>query len=262
MAQSGHPDRLDPCPLLGVKRTSNKPHEMSAYDPSATSAARAATWLEVRPRPHSGPKAAIFTPARGPAPRWRRPRKRCCVLGNRQLCAQPYLQTFNFGRRQLADCKAGRSFRDPVRLPEFVEAGIGYREADHARLDRLQAGLHPERLHGVAPRDLSPRHRDSNAEGPQGSVHGFDRKAASRQIPHVGCNQAAGLHHVYETDWHNPPQRLLVLWLTGEVEFETSDGDIRRLPAGSVVLAEDTTGKGHITRHAPEGQLVVHVALA
>ena len=23
-----------------------------------------------------------------------------------------------------------------------------------------------------------------------------------------------------ETDWHNPPQRLLVLWLTGEVEFE------------------------------------------
>jgi hypothetical protein len=65
-----------------------------------------------------------------------------------------------------------------------------------------------------------------------------------------------------ETDWHNPPQRLLVFWLTGEVEFETSDGDIRRLPAGSVVLAEDTTGKGHITRHPPEGQLVVHVAPA
>ena len=65
-----------------------------------------------------------------------------------------------------------------------------------------------------------------------------------------------------KTDWHNPPQRLLVLWLTGEVEFETSDGDIRRLPPGSVVLAEDTTGKGHISRHPPEGQLVVHVALA
>src|SRR3974377_617632 len=65
-----------------------------------------------------------------------------------------------------------------------------------------------------------------------------------------------------EVGWHNPPQRLLVLWLTGEVEFETSDGDIRRLAAGSVVLAEDTTGKGHISRHPPEGQLVVHVALA
>src|SRR3974377_2105221 len=65
-----------------------------------------------------------------------------------------------------------------------------------------------------------------------------------------------------EVGWHNPPQRLLVLWLTGGVEFETSEGDIRRLTAGSVVLAEDTTGKGHISRHPPEGQLVVHVALA
>ena len=65
-----------------------------------------------------------------------------------------------------------------------------------------------------------------------------------------------------ETDWHNPPQRLLVLWLTGEVEIETSDGDVRRLPAGGVMLAEDTTGKGHITRHPPEGHLVVLVALA
>src|SRR5215470_10616759 len=41
-----------------------------------------------------------------------------------------------------------------------------------------------------------------------------------------------------------------------------SDGHIRRLPAGSVVLAEDTTGKGHISRHPPEDQLVVHVAPA
>ncbi len=72
------------------------------------------------------------------------------------------------------------------------------------------------------------------------------------------CHVPAGMS---EVDWHNPPQRLLVLWLSGEVEFETSDGDIRRVPAGSVVLAEDTTGKGHISRHPPEGQLVVHVAL-
>jgi hypothetical protein len=73
------------------------------------------------------------------------------------------------------------------------------------------------------------------------------------------CHVPAGM---CEVDWHNPPQRLLVLWLTGEVEFETSDGQILRLAAGSVVLAEDTTGKGHISRHPPEGQLVVHVALA
>ena len=73
------------------------------------------------------------------------------------------------------------------------------------------------------------------------------------------CHVPAGMN---EVDWHNPPRRLLVLWLTGEVEFETSDGEVRRLPPGSIVLAEDTTGKGHISRHPPEGQLVVHVAFA
>jgi quercetin dioxygenase-like cupin family protein len=62
-------------------------------------------------------------------------------------------------------------------------------------------------------------------------------------------------------DWHNPPRRELVIWLTGEVELETSDGDIRRLAAGNIVLAEDRTGKGHSSRHPAEGQLVVHVDL-
>jgi hypothetical protein len=64
-----------------------------------------------------------------------------------------------------------------------------------------------------------------------------------------------------EVSWHNPPKRKLVIWLTGEVEFETSDGDVRRLAAGSVVFAEDTTGKGHISRHPPEGQLLMFVDL-
>jgi len=84
----------------------------------------------------------------------------------------------------------------------------------------------------------------------------------SDNFPASWCNICHVPTGMGEVDWHNPPQRLLVLWLTGEVEFETSDGDIRRLPAGSVVLAEDTTGKGHISRHPSEGQLVVHVALA
>ena len=84
----------------------------------------------------------------------------------------------------------------------------------------------------------------------------------SRNFPTSWCNICHVPSGMGEVDWHNPPQRLLVLWLSGEVEFETSDGDVRRLPAGSVVLAEDTSGKGHISRHPPEGQLVVHVALA
>src|SRR6478672_13201766 len=39
------------------------------------------------------------------------------------------------------------------------------------------------------------------------------------------CYVPSGMH---EVDWHNPPQRLLVLWLTGQVEFETSDGNMGR----------------------------------
>jgi hypothetical protein len=77
-----------------------------------------------------------------------------------------------------------------------------------------------------------------------------------------GCNICHIPSGMCEVSWHNPPHRMLVVWLTGEVEFETSDGDIRRLAAGSVVLAEDTTGKGHISRHPAEGQLVVHIDLA
>ena len=73
------------------------------------------------------------------------------------------------------------------------------------------------------------------------------------------CRVPAGMR---EVGWHNPPRRKLVIWLTGEVEFETSDGDVRRVAAGSVIISEDTTGKGHISRHPAEGQLLLFVDLA
>jgi hypothetical protein len=45
------------------------------------------------------------------------------------------------------------------------------------------------------------------------------------------------------------------------VEFETSDGEKRRCEPGAVALAEDTFGKGHITRGAGEGQFLMFVAV-
>jgi hypothetical protein len=59
-------------------------------------------------------------------------------------------------------------------------------------------------------------------------------------------NQQAG--------WHTAPGRVLAVWLDGEVEFEVSDGEVRRVPAGSCVLVEDAHGKGHISCHPAEGQ--------
>ena len=52
-----------------------------------------------------------------------------------------------------------------------------------------------------------------------------------------------------DVDWHNCPRRQLVFVLSGEVDYEIGDGTRRRFPVGSVLLFEDTTGQGHVTRH-------------
>lgn len=52
----------------------------------------------------------------------------------------------------------------------------------------------------------------------------------------------------HRSDFHNVPKRQYVITLSGQVEIETGDGTIRRFGPGDVMLAEDTTGHGHITR--------------
>lgn len=53
----------------------------------------------------------------------------------------------------------------------------------------------------------------------------------------------------YDFDWHNAPRRQLVVMLGGgEVEIEIGDGSRRRLGPGEILLAEDTTGRGHRSR--------------
>jgi hypothetical protein len=47
---------------------------------------------------------------------------------------------------------------------------------------------------------------------------------------------------------YNPPRRNFFVTLSGELEIEASDGQVRHLGPGAVLLAEDTSGKGHITR--------------
>lgn len=47
---------------------------------------------------------------------------------------------------------------------------------------------------------------------------------------------------------HPTPARQFVLCLAGDWEVTTSDGERRRFGPGSVVLLDDTSGKGHATR--------------
>jgi hypothetical protein len=49
-------------------------------------------------------------------------------------------------------------------------------------------------------------------------------------------------------DWHPAPRRQFFLMLSGEVECTVSDRESRVFGPGSVILVEDTTGKGHLSK--------------
>ena len=48
--------------------------------------------------------------------------------------------------------------------------------------------------------------------------------------------------------FHPAPRRQYIITLSGEVELETGDGTIKRFGRGDIMLADDTAGRGHITR--------------
>ena len=52
----------------------------------------------------------------------------------------------------------------------------------------------------------------------------------------------------FNDDWHNASRRQYVINLAGQSEIEIDGGRKIHMGPGSILLAEDTTGKGHITR--------------
>lgn len=64
-----------------------------------------------------------------------------------------------------------------------------------------------------------------------------------------------------EVAWHTVSEPNLTVRLDGSVEYETSDGEVRHVPAASFVLVEDTHGKGHLSRHSAEAQTVIWISL-
>ena len=52
----------------------------------------------------------------------------------------------------------------------------------------------------------------------------------------------------YDLPFHTAPQRQYVITLSGESEVELGDGTTIRLHPGHILLAEDVTGQGHISR--------------
>ena len=63
--------------------------------------------------------------------------------------------------------------------------------------------------------------------------------------------------------FHPSPRRQIFCVTQGEYEVTTTDGTIRTFPVGSVLLLEDTTGKGHSTRvTSQDNGLILAVVLA
>lgn len=75
----------------------------------------------------------------------------------------------------------------------------------------------------------------------------LERMAASKLQPAHGIMFRSALAN-HLSAYHPAPNRQYVITLSGQVEIETGDGTIRRFGPGDVMLAEDTSGRGHITR--------------
>ena len=49
-------------------------------------------------------------------------------------------------------------------------------------------------------------------------------------------------------EWHNPTRRQYLIVVQGKMEVSVADGTTRKFPAGAVLIAEDMTGQGHLTK--------------
>jgi hypothetical protein len=52
----------------------------------------------------------------------------------------------------------------------------------------------------------------------------------------------------YDLDWHPAPRRQYIINLDGGVQITASDGESRVIGAGEVILVEDVSGKGHLSK--------------
>jgi hypothetical protein len=81
-----------------------------------------------------------------------------------------------------------------------------------------------------------------------GFTQGRDRGSSIHVLEAKGGATLLRLKAGAFEDWHNAPQAWFLIVLQGASEVTTSDGKVRHFGPGSVVLLDDTSGKGHQTR--------------
>lgn len=63
-------------------------------------------------------------------------------------------------------------------------------------------------------------------------------------------------------DFHVAPRRQFAIHLVGVTEIEIGDGTARRFGPGDLLLADDLTGQGHISREVEGPRLQIFAPLA
>jgi hypothetical protein len=86
------------------------------------------------------------------------------------------------------------------------------------------------------------------------------RRSTSAAIP--ATRAAFGVSEALEPqDWHHAPRRQLVAVLSGVLEVEVGGGAAARFGPGECFIADDLSGRGHLTRdlEGPVRLLYVHL---
>ena len=52
----------------------------------------------------------------------------------------------------------------------------------------------------------------------------------------------------YDLDWHPAPRRQYIVNLDAGAQITASDGEVREIKAGEIILVEDISGKGHLSK--------------
>ncbi len=62
-------------------------------------------------------------------------------------------------------------------------------------------------------------------------------------------------HNSY--DWHCAPQKQFIIYLSSQVKIEASGGESKIFKGGEILLANDLTGKGHISTVIEDGEAII-----
>ena len=76
----------------------------------------------------------------------------------------------------------------------------------------------------------------------------WDSESSMGQLSRLIRGSGVIFRHVeksYDLDFHVAPRRQFVVNLIGSVDISVGDGTTRRIGSGEILLAEDTTGRGH-----------------